>query len=68
MTYLHDGVQGGERILEDEADPLAADAVEFFLVYLSQIFAVVPDLALFNDGVVGQDAHDCLDGDGLAGS
>ena len=65
---LDNGIQTGQRILEDHADLLAADAVELVLRDLHQILTFKHDGATFNNGVVGQNAHDGLAGDALAGA
>ena len=63
---LDDGVERRKRVLEDHADLVAADAVEFVLRNAEEVLAFVDDLAAFDDGVFGQDAHDGLRGDGFA--
>ena len=68
LADLDDGVQGAERVLEDHADLVAPDLVEFLLGDFQQVFAPVHDVAAGDDGVVGQDAHDGLAGDALAGA
>ena len=47
---------------------MTADLVEVVFLHLGQILAVIKDLAGFDNGVVGQNAHDGLDTDGFAGA
>ena len=66
VAYFHYGVQCGQRILEYEAYPLAANAVEFILMHLCKVHSVIKNLAGFYYGVVRQYTHNGLDADGLA--
>ena len=59
--------QGGERILEDHGDILAAD-LRHFLVGLANEIGAGIDHGAFHLGVVGQQAHDGQRGHGLTGA
>ena len=61
----HDGVQAGQRILENHGDFVAANLIEVILADLEQILAVVENFAVLDDRVAGQNAQDSLRGDGL---
>ena len=68
LTDAHNGVQRGQRILEDHSDFIATDLVHFLFGDLQQILTVINDLAAFDDGVAGQDAHNGTAGNGLTGA
>ena len=59
--------QGGERVLEDHGDALAADLAHLEVGLAEQLLAVVGDGAL-DAGVLVQKAHDGHGGHGLAGA
>ena len=68
LADAHDGVQGGQGVLEDHGDLIATDPVELVLADLQQVLAAVEDLTAIDDGVAGQDAHDGAAGNGLTGA
>ena len=68
LADLHDGVQAGQRVLEDHAQLVAAVLVELILLQLQQIHALIEDGARAHHGVGGQDAHQRPRRDRLAGA
>ncbi len=59
-----EGVQAGQRVLEDHGDPPAADRAELLLAQAVELLAVEPDRAA--DVGAAVQAHDGERGDGLA--
>ena len=68
ITDLHDGVQSGQGILEDQADTVTTDLVEGIFLDLGQVHAVIHNGTIGNNGVVGQNAQDGLDTNRFAGA
>jgi len=62
LADFHDGVKRRKRILEDHADLMAANPMEFLLGNLGQIFAFVHDRTRIDMGVTCQNAHDGFGG------
>ncbi len=62
----HDRVQGGERVLENHGQLVAAQRVEIILADFEQVLAVIDDFAVVDHRVACQDAHDGPRRDGLA--
>ena len=68
LTDLHDGVQSGQGVLEDQTDTVTADGVELILGQFGQVHAVIQNGTVGNDGVVGQNTHDGTDTHRFAGA
>ena len=68
LSDLHDRVERGKRILENQTDAVAADLMEIILGNLGEIHAVIFDLSFFNNRIRREDAHDRLNADRFAGA
>ena len=56
LTDDHDWVEGTKRVLEDHRDLDASKFGEFLFGDLEEVFAIIDDLTVFDDLVVGEDA------------
>lgn len=68
LSDLLDGVEGRKGILEDHADLVAADTMEFAFGDLREILPFIEDVAVLDDGGGRKNAHDGLGRDGLSGA
>ena len=64
----HDGVEGGQGVLEYHREPVTAQGVEFLFGDFQQVAAVIDNFAAFDHGVAREDAHDRACGNGFAGA
>ena len=60
LAYFPNRIQGRERILEDPADLMATDTMEFAFLDLRKIFAFIPDTSAFNDSRSRKNTHNRL--------
>ncbi len=68
LTDLPDRIKGRKRILEDPADLVTTDPMEFTFFDLGEVFSFIPYLSAFDDGRGREDAHNSLRGNRLSGS